>query len=109
MNSIRLLVSNENGIHLRPLSAFVNTAGGFRGTKITVRNVTTNSPAKSATSALFVQGLKIKKGHEIEVTADGPQEAEALEAIREAVEGGSAKGLPDTAGATAHAGSRRPT
>ena len=32
--------------------------------------------------------LKIKKGHEIEVTADGPQEAEALEAIRQAVESG---------------------
>jgi phosphotransferase system HPr (HPr) family protein len=93
MNSIRLQVRNENGIHLRPLSVFVNTAGAFRGTKITVRNLATDSPAKSATSALFVQGLKIKKGHEIEVTADGPQEVEALAAIREAVEGGLGEGV----------------
>jgi len=88
MTSIRLRVRNENGIHARPLAVFVQTVAQFKGTKITLRNVTTDSPAKSATSALLVVTLKVKKGHEIEVSADGPQEAEALAAIRQAVEGG---------------------
>ena len=88
MTSIRLVVRNENGIHARPLGVFVETAGAFKDTRITVRDVTTDSPAKNAKSALLVITLKIKKGHEIDVTADGPDEEAALAAIREAVERG---------------------
>jgi phosphotransferase system HPr (HPr) family protein len=89
VKSIQLTVRNEDGIHARPLGVFVETAGRFKpATKITVRNVTTGSPAKNATSALFVITIAAKKGHVIEVTADGAQEDEALAAIRDAVESG---------------------
>ena len=88
MRSIRCVIRNENGIHARPLGVFVETAGAFRDAKITVRDVTTDSPARNAKSALLVITLKVKKGHEIEVTADGPDEEAALAAIRTAVEGG---------------------
>jgi phosphotransferase system HPr (HPr) family protein len=67
---------------------FVKTAGSYRGTDITIRDVTTDSAAKSAKSSLLVVGLKVKQGHEIEVTADGPDEDAALAALREAVESG---------------------
>ncbi len=88
MKSIRLVVKNSSGIHARPMVVFVETAARFRPTKLTVRNVTTGSAPKNATSSLFVVGLKVKQGHEIEVAADGPDEDAALEAMREAVESG---------------------
>jgi phosphotransferase system HPr-like phosphotransfer protein len=37
---------------------------------------------------LAVTALRIKQGHEIEVTADGPDEEVALETLRAAVESG---------------------
>jgi len=87
-SSIRLTVRNPGGIHLRPLVVFVQAAASHRGTAVTVRNVTLDGPARNATSSLLVATLKIKQGHEIEVTADGPDEAAALDAVRAAVESG---------------------
>ncbi len=92
-SSIRLVVRNENGIHARPLALFVETAAAFKETKVTVRNVTMESAPKNAKSALLVVTLKIKRGHEIEVTADGPDEEAALAAIRAAVESGLGEAL----------------
>ncbi len=88
-SSVRLVVRNESGIHLRPLSVFVKAAASVPGHE-------DHSPQRHDrqrhderdVGALLSSGLKAKKDHEIEVTADGPQEAEALEAIRQAVESG---------------------
>ncbi len=90
MKSIRLTVRNPGGIHLRPMVKFVQTAGArqFKATRVTVRNLTLDGPAKDAKSAVLVPSLKIKQGHEIEVAADGPDEDEVLEAVRLAVESG---------------------
>ncbi len=93
MRSIRLTVRNPNGIHLRPLVVFVQAAASSRGTAVTVRNVTLDGPARNATSSLLVATLRIKQGHEIEVTADGPDEEAALAAVRAAVESGLGESL----------------
>ena len=89
MKSIQLTIVNEQGLHARPLAAFVEIAARFKATtKVTVANITTGVPARNASSGLMVLSLKAKKGHVIEVTADGPQEEEALAAIKAAVESG---------------------
>ncbi len=88
MKTIRLIVRNPSGIHLRPGAAFVRAAAAHRGTAVRVRNLTTSSADADARSMLSVTALRIKKDHEIEVTADGPDEDAALETLRAAVEGG---------------------
>jgi len=93
MKTIRLTVSNPSGIHLRPGAAFVRAAAAHRGTTVRVRNLTTGSADADARSMLSVTALKIKHDHEIEVTADGPDEDMALETLRAAVESGLGEAL----------------
>jgi phosphotransferase system HPr (HPr) family protein len=93
MKTIRLTVRNPSGIHLRPGAAFVRAAAAHRGTIVRVRNLTTGSADADARSMLSVTALKIKHDHEIEVTADGPDEDMTLETLRAAVESGLGEAL----------------
>lgn len=87
MTSIQLTVRNPSGLHARPAALFVRTAGSFRAA-VQVRNVSREGAAVDAKSILALMGAAVSAGHLIEVTADGPDEAEAIEAIRAAVESG---------------------
>lgn len=80
-------VVNPSGLHARPASVFVKCAMGF-ASALTVRNVSTDSEAKDAKSILSVMGLGMKKGHEIEICADGPDEQEAASALVQLVASG---------------------
>ena len=80
-------VVNPSGLHARPASVFVKCAISFES-KITARNVSTDSEAKDAKSILAVMGLGMKKGHEIEICADGADEQEAVSALVQLVESG---------------------
>lgn len=93
MKTIRLTVRNPSGIHLRPGAAFVRAAAAHRETIVRVRNLTTGSADADARSMLSVTALKIKHDHEIEVTADGPDEDMTLETLRAAVESGLGEAL----------------
>lgn len=77
-------VVNPSGLHARPASVFVKCAMSFES-KVTARNVSTDSGAKDAKSILAVMGLGMKKGHEIEICAD---EQEAVSALVQLVESG---------------------
>ena len=79
--SIRLLVRNAHGLHARPAARFVQTAAAFDA-RVQVRDVTNGRGPADAGSLNGVAMLGVGKGHEIEVTASGPQAAEALEALR---------------------------
>ncbi|HET7676450.1 MAG TPA: HPr family phosphocarrier protein [Candidatus Limnocylindrales bacterium] len=87
MTSVQLVVRNPSGLHARPAALFVRTAGAFRAA-VQVRNLTRDGAAVDAKSILALMGTGVSAGHLIEVIADGPDEAEAIEAIREAVESG---------------------
>jgi phosphotransferase system HPr (HPr) family protein len=93
MKTIRLTVRNPSGIHLRPGAAFVRAAAAYRGTAVRVTNVTAGSATADARSMLSVTALKIKRGNEIELTADGPDEDAALDTLRAAVESGLGESL----------------
>jgi phosphocarrier protein FPr len=87
MRSVRLVVRNPSGIHARPGAAFVRTAGRFQS-DITITNLSKGKGPANAKSILSVMPLGATMGSEIEVSAVGADEAEAIDAIREAVESG---------------------
>ena len=79
--SVRLTIRNPHGLHARPAARLVQTAAGFDAT-VHVRNVTTGRGPADAASLNGVATLGAATGHEVEVTASGPQAAEAVDAIQ---------------------------
>lgn len=78
-----MTIANQRGLHARAAALFVKTAGTFDA-KITV--------AKDGTevSGLSIMGLMMlaaSQGSEIEVTAGGPQAAQAVDALAGLVAG----------------------
>lgn len=80
MEQLRVRVINEVGLHARPAALFVNAAKSSKS-KVRVRNVTTDSKWVDAKSILGVLTLGVEKDHEIELTAEGPDEVETLARI----------------------------
>jgi phosphocarrier protein FPr len=80
--SLRLTVTNPHGLHARPAARFVQAASGFDA-RVQVRNLTTGAGPANARSLNGVATLGVERGHEIEVTAGGPDADRALEAIGE--------------------------
>lgn len=79
--SLQLRVRNRLGLHARPAARFVQIAAGHRA-ELRVRNLTTGSGPANAKSINAVATLGVRQGHEIEVTASGPDADAALAAIR---------------------------
>ena len=84
MQQLRLQVTNEVGLHARPAAIFVNAASSFTSA-IQVRNVTASSAWADAKSILSVLVLGVEQGHEVELTAEGPDEAEAIGVLGELI------------------------
>jgi phosphotransferase system HPr (HPr) family protein len=85
MEKTTLQVINEVGLHARPAAEFVKLAAQFKS-KVGVRNRTRDTQAVDAKSILSVLMLGVERGHEIEVTAEGEDEAQAVQALRELIE-----------------------
>ena len=80
MQQLRVRVVNEVGLHARPAALFVNAAKSGKS-KVRVRNATAEGKWVDAKSILGVLTLGVEKDHEIELTAEGPDEAEVLAKI----------------------------
>jgi multiphosphoryl transfer protein len=78
--SIRLSVRNAHGLHARPAARFVQTAAAFDA-RVAVLDLTNGRGPADAASLNGVAVLGVGAGHEIEVTASGPQAAQALAAL----------------------------
>jgi len=78
-------LTNASGLHARPASAFVKAVQQYPGTEVFLRK---GEREVSGRSLLSVLGLGIGKGDNITIRCEGPQEAEALEALAALVEGG---------------------
>jgi len=85
MPSVVLQLRNRAGLHARPAAQFVQTAARFQS-QITVRSLTRQSAPVNAKAILSVLTLGAEQGHEIEVTAEGTDASEALEALRHLIE-----------------------
>ena len=71
-------VTNKHGLHARPAARLVGELRGLDAT-VTLRNVTTGAGPVSGSSLSRVATLAVLCGHEVEVSASGPQAHDAVE------------------------------
>lgn len=82
MQSQTLKICNLKGLHARATSAFVRTAESFKA-KITVTRA--DGVSVSGKSIMGLLMLAVPLGDAITVTADGPDETAALQALADLV------------------------
>jgi phosphotransferase system HPr (HPr) family protein len=80
MKTTRLTVNAAEGLHARPAHLFVSLTGSFES-EIQVRNLTTGSDFVDAKSILSILTLGVVGGHEVEISAEGSDEKEAIAKI----------------------------
>ncbi|WP_222853549.1 phosphoenolpyruvate--protein phosphotransferase [Fodinicola acaciae] len=73
-------VRNEHGLHLRPASKLVALVLDFRA-DVRIRDLTTGAGPVSAASLSRVTGIGAGQGHRLEVSASGPDAADAVAAV----------------------------
>ncbi|HYE69828.1 MAG TPA: HPr family phosphocarrier protein [Anaerovoracaceae bacterium] len=79
MISEMIIITNDTGLHARPASVFVSTAAKFKS-ELMLRKGEKQINAKSIMGVL---SLGITKGTEIIISAQGPDEKEAVSALVE--------------------------
>ena len=79
---LELMVNNALGLHARPAARLVQTAGKFPQENIFITNLTTTGGPINAKSINSVITLGVRQGHQIRVTASGPNGSAALDAIQ---------------------------
>lgn len=82
MTEATMTIENKTGIHARPASIFVQTAAKYKS-KVQIK---AKGKSVDAKSILMIMSMGLVKGTEITITADGPDEAEAVNALKELVE-----------------------
>lgn len=78
MNSIKVIVEAENGIHARPASDLVKLIKESAPAKVTLK---ANGKSVPGTSMLSLLTLGLKKGTELEIVAEGENEAAVAERV----------------------------
>jgi phosphocarrier protein HPr len=79
---VREVVRNKVGLHARPASIFVQSAGKFRS-RITIRNIKSGGQPVNAKSILHVLTLGVGQGDEVELLIEGEDEANAAARLRQ--------------------------
>ena len=83
MSEIQLLIRNQLGLHARACALFVKTSSRFKA-EITV---TRDDLVVNGKSIMGVMMLAAEEGATIVVRAEGPDEGDAVAALRELVDG----------------------
>jgi len=83
VTSSEMLIRNQLGLHARACALFVKTAARFRSEVFVSRD----DLEVNGKSIMGVMMLAAEEGSTIVVRADGPDEAEALAALQELVDG----------------------
>ncbi len=85
MTERTVVLASKHGLHARPAAGLVRLAGSFRSdVKLTKDDITVD-----AKSIMGVMMLAAECGSEVIVTAEGPDEVEAMEAVAEFLEADS--------------------
>lgn len=87
MRSAELVVRNRTGLHARPAALFAAAAARFVA-RVSMENLDRPSGVVDAKSILMVLTAGVESGHRVRLSAEGPDEAEAIAAIRQLVESG---------------------
>lgn len=75
---------NPLGLHARPAAALVQTSGEFNA-EIELTNITTGRGPVDASSVIGILSLAASKNDQIHIGANGPDAAEAVEAVKELI------------------------
>lgn len=78
MTEATTTIENKTGIHARPASVFVQKASSFKS-KIQLK---AKGKTVDAKSILMIMSMGLVKGTEITIVADGPDEADAVAALK---------------------------
>ena len=84
MKSREVLINNASGLHARPATFFIQKANCYKSS-IWVEK---DDRKVNAKSLLGVLSLGIVNGMTITLVADGPDEREALDGLKELIENG---------------------
>lgn len=82
MKSIEVEIKNKAGLHARPASLFVQTAAEFESEVL----VKCDDDEINGKSIMGLMLLAAEQGRKLILEADGPDEDEVLEALKELVE-----------------------
>ena len=85
--SVTTRLVNQHGLHARPAARFVQAAAVFEST-ILVENITKQKGPVAARSLNAVATLGAVGGHEVRLTANGPDAEAALQALKALIETG---------------------
>ena len=78
MKQFTYTITDPLGIHARPAGLLAKAAKAYADTNVTV---TKDGNTVKAIQLMKLMSLAVKKGNEITVTAEGPQEDEAIAAM----------------------------
>lgn len=79
MYSRKVTIQNRTGLHARPASDFIACASKFKS-KITIKRVGEEDDA-NAKSIVMLLSLGLGQGTEVEITAKGEDEVEAVDSL----------------------------
>ncbi|MBQ7631068.1 MAG: HPr family phosphocarrier protein [Selenomonadaceae bacterium] len=82
MTEATTTIENKTGIHARPASVFVQTASKFKS-KVQIK---AKGKTVDAKSILMIMSMGLTKGTEITLSADGPDEADAVATLKKLVD-----------------------
>lgn len=82
MTEATTTIENKTGIHARPASVFVQKASSFKS-KVQLK---AKGKTVDAKSILMIMSMGLVKGTEVTIVADGPDEAEAVAALKDLVD-----------------------
>ena len=83
--TLEISVVHEVGLHARPAALFVKAANEF-SSEINLENLTANSDPVNAKSILGILAAGVQKDHEIRIVAEGDDEEQALETLKDLIE-----------------------
>lgn len=79
MKEFTYTVTDPLGIHARPAGQVAKLAKGYTDTVITISK---NGSVAKASQLMKLMSLAVKQGDAVLVTAEGPREEEAIEALK---------------------------
>ncbi len=84
MTSEKVVVVNDSGIHARPATQLVQKASQFPCDLF----ITKGEKQVNLKSIMGVMSLAVKKGDEVTISAQGPDEQQAVQAIVDLIKNG---------------------
>ncbi|MCD5325262.1 MULTISPECIES: phosphocarrier protein HPr [Pontibacillus] len=76
-----MTITSEDGVHARPATVLVQTAGQYKADV----NLEYNGKSVNLKSIMGIMSLGIPSGAEVKVTAEGSDEEEALNGVADAM------------------------